>query len=212
MTDGLEGLLDGIVGLCRERVPCAERMGGDPDDDEAAWQPPDSPCQLYCAGRTERVAREGLDVRRERPRAGVVEHGPASTGREHRIDEDDIVLGRPEVEKGKAVALVRDGSNGARKERAKTLEHEEPGGVVTAPGVSEADDDGAQGSLPFDVELQEVRRARNARVVVADRLLTAPRQLIVGEREVRLDESLQVVLDDLLVLGGRRDDSRIRDQ
>ena len=56
---------------------------------------------------------------------------------------------------------------------------------------------------PVHVELQEVGRAADAGVVVADRLLALPLQPVVRELDPRADELEQVLLDPRLVLGGR---------
>jgi hypothetical protein len=61
-------------------------------------------------------------------------------------------------------------------------------------------------------QVEEVGRARDARVVVADRLLAPPLQRVVVEVEVRLDEVEQVLLDRGLVLRGRRHDHRVGDR
>src|SRR5512144_1906111 len=68
------------------------------------------------------------------------------------------------------------------------------------------------GSAPVHVEPEEMRRAGDARVVVADRLLALPLQPIVGEIDPRPDELAQVLLDASLVLGGGRDDLRLGDR
>src|SRR2546423_9120135 len=60
-------------------------------------------------------------------------------------------------------------------------------------------------SAAVDLQLEEVRRAGDARIVVADRLLAAQPQLVVGQVDVRFDDRPQVLLDRELVLGGRRD-------
>src|SRR5215472_4057433 len=63
-------------------------------------------------------------------------------------------------------------------------------------------------SPAVDPQVEEVGRAGDARVVVADGLLADPGQLLVVEIEPVLDEPAQVVLDGPLVLGRRRDDAR----
>src|SRR5512140_2321078 len=67
-------------------------------------------------------------------------------------------------------------------------------------------------SGPLDREAQEVRRARDARVVVSDGLLAAQRQLVVREREILLDEEPEVVFDRPEVLRRRRDDLRLLEE
>ena len=57
-----------------------------------------------------------------------------------------------------------------------------------------------------------MRGARDARVVVADRLLADRPQLVVAEPGVALDDRAQVVLDRELVLGRRRHDLRVQDR
>ena len=69
-----------------------------------------------------------------------------------------------------------------------------------------------QRSVTLDGQLEEVRRAGDARIVVADRLLAAQRQLVVGQIDVALDDGTQVLLDRALVLRGRRDDPRVDDR
>lgn len=51
-----------------------------------------------------------------------------------------------------------------------------------------------------------MRRARNARAVVADRLLALPGQFVEWQMGARLDEGAQVGFDGDLVLRGRRRD------
>jgi len=51
-----------------------------------------------------------------------------------------------------------------------------------------------------------MRRARNARVVVADRMLALPGQLVERQVGARRDEGAQVGLDGALVLRSRRRD------
>src|SRR5262249_31595781 len=67
-------------------------------------------------------------------------------------------------------------------------------------------------SAPVDLEGQEVRRARDARVVVADRLLAPEAELVVGEGPRASDDASEVVLDRLLVLRGRGNDLRVEDR
>src|SRR5262249_30596321 len=66
-------------------------------------------------------------------------------------------------------------------------------------------------SQPLDLQLEEVRRARDARVVVADGLLAQPTKLIVGELGVLRDDRTEVLLDRQLVLRRRRHDLRVDD-
>src|SRR5450631_2338607 len=80
-----------------------------------------------------------------------------------------------------------------------------PTPMTTAPAR-----ENALGTL--DVELEEVRRARDARVVVADRLLALPLQLVVGQVEVAGHEAAQVLLDRTLILGRGRHDASIADR
>ena len=53
-----------------------------------------------------------------------------------------------------------------------------------------------------------MRRTRNARVVVADRLLALPGQFVERQVCARLDKGAQVGIDGGLVLRGRRRDLR----
>ena len=66
----------------------------------------------------------------------------------------------------------------------------------------------------LDVQLQEVGRARDARVVVADGSLAQPGEFGLGALsaiEPGLDHPAQILLDGALVLGGRRDDAGVGD-
>jgi uncharacterized protein YjhX (UPF0386 family) len=62
------------------------------------------------------------------------------------------------------------------------------------------------------VQAQEVRCATDAGVVVADQVFAALRRRLVVQFQDAGDERLQIVLDLQLVLRGRRDDLRFRDQ
>src|SRR5262249_48405778 len=55
-------------------------------------------------------------------------------------------------------------------------------------------------------------RARNARIVIAHRLLAAPGQSLLRQIEVMGHEPPEVGLNALLILRGRRDDLRVDDQ
>jgi len=61
--------------------------------------------------------------------------------------------------------------------------------------------------MTFPREIQEVRGARNAGVVIANRLFTAPLQFLIVEGESVLHNSTQVVFDAELILRRRRHDS-----
>ena len=63
--------------------------------------------------------------------------------------------------------------------------------------------------MAIDLQPEEVRRARDAGIVVPDGLLAFPRERIVRELKVPLDESPEVVLNRLLVLGRWRNDLRV---
>ncbi len=67
-------------------------------------------------------------------------------------------------------------------------------------------------SATVDGQRQEVGRAGDARVVVADRLLAAKRQLLVGEVEAGFDDGAQILLDRELVLRGGRHDPGVEDR
>src|SRR5581483_10062239 len=67
-------------------------------------------------------------------------------------------------------------------------------------------------SRSLHLELQEVRRARDARVVVADRLLAEQGEPVVRHLQRALDDAPQVLLDRPLVLRRRRDDLRLEDR
>ena len=88
--------------------------------------------------------------------------------------------------------------------------HGEPDAVVTAVTVADTDDQARSSAL--DCQRQEVRRARDARVVVANRLLAQRRQRRVVQRQVRGDQLGHFVLDGGLVLCGGRHDRRGPDQ
>src|SRR5215467_7223545 len=66
--------------------------------------------------------------------------------------------------------------------------------------------------FPLDFEPQKMGRARNARIVIAHRLLTAPSQSLLRQIEVMGHELPEVGLNALLILRGRRDDLRVDDQ
>src|SRR5436305_10343254 len=59
-------------------------------------------------------------------------------------------------------------------------------------------------SRAIDREIEEVSRAGDAWVVVADRLLALPAQLLIAEIQPAGDEPAQIVLDAGLILRGRR--------
>ena len=61
-------------------------------------------------------------------------------------------------------------------------------------------------------QVQEVGGARDARVVVADRVLAAVRQVVVRERDPALGHDPEVGLDARLVLRRRRHDLRVEDR
>src|SRR5512147_1426000 len=57
-------------------------------------------------------------------------------------------------------------------------------------------------AIAVEIQLQKVRRTGDARVVIADRLLTAPGERFIGQVEVGGENPAQVVLDASLVLRG----------
>jgi hypothetical protein len=65
--------------------------------------------------------------------------------------------------------------------------------------------------VSFNFELQKMGCTRDARIVVANRLLALPRELIRRQVEVLRHEFPKIVLDGLLVLGCRRNDLRVKD-
>ena len=67
--------------------------------------------------------------------------------------------------------------------------------------------EGGLGAL--HIELQEVGGARDARVIVADRLLALPLQFVIGEVEVPGYKTVQVFLDRALILRRGRNDARV---
>src|ERR1019366_4342216 len=71
---------------------------------------------------------------------------------------------------------------------------------------------GAAPSPTLDGQLEEVGRAGDAGIVVADRLLAAQRELLVGKVEIAFDHRAQVLLDRELVLRGRRHDPGVEDR
>ncbi len=66
-------------------------------------------------------------------------------------------------------------------------------------------------SATLDGEREEVGRAGDAGIVIADRLLAAQRELLVGEIEFAFDDRPQVLLDHELVLRCGRHDPGIED-
>src|SRR5512147_2349853 len=67
-------------------------------------------------------------------------------------------------------------------------------------------------AIAVEIQLQEVRRTGDARVVIADRLLTAPGERFIGQVEVGGENRAQVVLDAALVLRCRRYDQGGKDR
>ncbi len=67
-------------------------------------------------------------------------------------------------------------------------------------------------SATIDGQLQEVGGAGDAGIVVADRLLAAQRQLLVGQVEAVFDDRPQILLDGELVLGGGWHDRGVEDR
>src|SRR5215510_3096141 len=66
--------------------------------------------------------------------------------------------------------------------------------------------------FPLDFEPQEMGRARNARIVIAHRLLAAPGQSFLRQIEAVGRELPEIGLNALLILRGRRDDLSVGDQ
>ena len=56
-----------------------------------------------------------------------------------------------------------------------------------------------------------MRRTRDARVVVADRLLAAPLQVVVIEIKSAFDDAAQILFDRELILRRRRHDPCVQD-
>jgi hypothetical protein len=64
----------------------------------------------------------------------------------------------------------------------------------------------------FDLEIEKVRSARNARVVISHRLLAAPLEVVVTEVKTAFNDAAQILFDSELVLGGWRHDPRTQDR
>ena len=65
--------------------------------------------------------------------------------------------------------------------------------------------------VPFNFQFQKMGCTRDARVIVADRLLALPRELVRWQIEVFRHEFPKIALNNLLVLRCRRNDLRIKD-
>src|SRR5271166_6452648 len=69
----------------------------------------------------------------------------------------------------------------------------------------------ARRSFAFDAQVQEVRGAGDARVVVADGLLALPLQLVFLDCKMGLDKLPEVTLDGFQVLRGRGNNLGVHD-
>src|SRR5215467_9030937 len=67
-------------------------------------------------------------------------------------------------------------------------------------------------SCPVYLQLQEVRCAGNARVMVAYALLATGLQRIVCEIQRGIRDLSHVLFDDILILRGRRNEARVEDR
>ena len=156
--------------------------------------------ELDGVGDPEGVRRGARSAGRQRRRGARRSGGPCPGGAPERggVDDDDVLGAGPQVEQPRRVV-------GARRRRSAA--------ATAGPAPSSP-----RQALPTPItprsisSLQEVRRARDAGVVAAHGLLAAVLQLVVGEREVALDEAAQALLDAGLVLRGRRDDPRVEDR
>ena len=85
-------------------------------------------------------------------------------------------------------------------------------GAASCPTPITTTDARRPASVTIDCEPEEVGRARDARIVVADRLLAAQGELLVGEIEAAFDDRAQILLDRELVLRGGRHDPGVEDR
>ncbi len=96
---------------------------------------------------------------------------------------------------------------------AHRLDYERPDRVITPMRIANANHQlrvgrrrSAHVLLAFDGQAQEMSRAGDARVVVANRLFATQFQFIEWQMEVCADELAKILLDRRLVLRGRGDD------
>ncbi len=193
--------------LRRDRVAHPERRAFDADHEDAARRPPERPPELEGVRDGERVRRGEPEVAGQRPVAGVDPVDGARGGaRRHRVHDHDQVEARPRR---------RAASSARRRTRARSHRRRAAGRRRAGPPRRHRGS-GSRGrrllSRALDLEPEEVRRAGDARVVVADRLLAAMRELVVREVQRLLDDADEILLDRLLVLRGRRHDLRVEDR
>ena len=109
-----------------------------------------------------------------------------------------------------APSSTPSGGSRARRSSSSTAR---PDAVVARAPLSERDRCAPAGHARLDPQRQEVRRARDARVVVADACSQrgGQRGRRTGPQTLRR-EAREVLLDGLLVLRGRRDDLGVEDR
>ena len=189
-------------------------------DDAARRQPAERAGQLDRFGEAEAVRRHAERRSRQRARRRRRSGGPCRLPRPTRRRRPGRRASAPSS-RAEQRASPRRRPRRPRRRRAACPRAARatgrPGRVVAAVGIADADDDrcAALRAMPQPRSIsssQEMRRAGDAGVVVADRLLAAVAQRVVGQVEPAVDEARQVVLDARLVLRGRRHDLGVGDR
>ena len=110
----------------------------------------------------------------------------------HAVHQDHRSRTLPDIEQSDRFALEYPHPDARTAALPQPARNRQTRSVVAAQRVSDPDDE--HWSLTLDRQVEEVGRARDAGVMVADRLLTAQPQLFVRQVDVLLDHGTEVLL------------------